>query len=143
MVHHLYVLARETWTVLATPQGVSGLRRDAVAFAKRHDVSEPPIADLTLALSEALSNAVVHAFHPGRPGTVSVRLSVDWEHALVRVWVFDDGHGMRPRMDSPGIGLGMPLMATLAEEFDVRSAPGGSGTEVEMMFRLDTPATLH
>jgi hypothetical protein len=42
---------------------------------------------------------------------------------------------MHPRADSPGAGLGLPLIAKVAESFSV-SAPPGGGTEVSMTFAL-------
>jgi serine/threonine-protein kinase RsbW/stage II sporulation protein AB (anti-sigma F factor) len=51
------------------------------------------------------------------------------------VVVHDEGRGMLPRPDSPGLGLGLPLIATLAESLEL-GTDGGS-TEVRMTFRLD------
>ena len=42
---------------------------------------------------------------------------------------------MQPRTDSPGAGLGLPLIANLAETFSV-TAPAGGGTELSMTFPL-------
>jgi PAS domain-containing protein len=41
---------------------------------------------------------------------------------------------MRPRGDSPGLGLGLPTIAQLTTSFDIRDGPGGRGTEVHMVF---------
>ena len=51
---------------------------------------------------------------------------------LVRV--LDDGRGMTPRTDSPGLGLGLTLMASMATRCDIREGPSGRGTEVRMVF---------
>ena len=45
------------------------------------------------------------------------------------VHVRDDGMGLIPRSDSPGLGLGLCLMAHETDRFEIRGAPGG-GTEV-------------
>jgi len=103
-------------------------------YASAHAVPEPPLEDLRLALTEAMTNAVLHAYHRGEPGTITV--SVEIEPGTVRVAVVDDGDGMRPRIDSPGLGLGMPLMSTLADDLDVSASPDGHGTAVRMRFAL-------
>jgi len=48
----------------------------------------------------------------------------------------DEGRGMRPRADSPGLGLGLPLIATLAETLELGSDSDDQGAEVRMTFRL-------
>jgi hypothetical protein len=42
---------------------------------------------------------------------------------------------MRPRADSPGVGLGLPIVTSLAASFEISDGPAG-GTEVRMGFRL-------
>ncbi len=86
-----------------------------------------------LAVSEAVSNVVVHGYRETSPGAFTI--SVEWNGDELRVTVSDHGCGMAPRMDSPGAGLGLPLIANLAESFSVTAPPGG-GTEVCMTFPL-------
>ena len=86
-----------------------------------------------LAVSEAVSNVVVHSYRDTRPGAFTV--SVEWDGGELRVIVRDEGCGMAPRTDSPGAGLGLPLIANLADSFSVTAPPGG-GTEVVMTFPL-------
>lgn len=136
-------MACEQWTVPAVPRECSRVRRAAVAFAAAQRVADPPINDLQLALSEAVANAATHAFTDRpEPGTVTVTVIVDEHDRQVCVRVNDDGHGIRPRHDSPGLGLGMPLITQLAEDVQIRVPPSGVGTEVAMVFRLDTPDVL-
>src|SRR5436190_14108230 len=112
-----------TWTAPAIPDSVPRLRMRAVDFAATRAVIDPPINDLKLALSEAITNAVVHAFREDTAGTVTVTLTVDPAAREVKALVIDDGLGCKPRPDSPGLGLGLPLIATLAESMEVRTAP--------------------
>ena len=58
-----------------------------------------------LAVSEAVSNVVVHSYRDASPGAFT--LSVEWNGDELRVTVRDKGCGMAPRMDSPGAGLGL------------------------------------
>jgi serine/threonine-protein kinase RsbW len=86
-----------------------------------------------LAVSEAVSNVIVHGYRERGNGAFTV--AIEWEGEHLRVTVRDEGCGMQPRMDSPGAGLGLPLIANLAETFSVTAPPGG-GTEVCMTFPL-------
>jgi serine/threonine-protein kinase RsbW/stage II sporulation protein AB (anti-sigma F factor) len=55
---------------------------------------------------------------------------------VLRVIVADEGRGILPRADSPGLGLGLPLIATLAESLELGTGANDQ-TEVCMTFRLD------
>jgi anti-sigma regulatory factor (Ser/Thr protein kinase) len=90
-------------------------------------------AAVRLAVSEAVSNVVVHGYREPPPGDFTLRVEADGDE--LRVIVRDAGCGMQPRMDSPGAGLGLPLIAHVAETFSVTENPGG-GTEVCMTFPL-------
>src|SRR4051812_492806 len=127
-------MAVRTWEFPALADCVSGARHVVTAFAGVHAVPEPPLENVRLALSEAVTNAVLHGYRAREPGTI--RVVVQIEPAEVTVSVTDDGDGMSPRLDSPGLGLGMPLMTTLADTIEVGSAPDGHGTAVHMHFTL-------
>ena len=89
---------------------------------------------MRLAVSEAVSNVVVHSYREHeRRGEFTV--SIEWEADVLHVIVRDHGCGMQPRADSPGAGLGLPLIASLADSFSVVVPPDG-GTEVSMTFPL-------
>ena len=85
---------------------------------------------VALAVSEAVTNAVMHAYRDREPGAVRIFASVG-EGALV-VIVSDDGPGMTPRSDSPGIGLGLPLIAQLSTTLEIDG--DDLGTRVIMSF---------
>ncbi len=51
----------------------------------------------------------------------------------------DEGSGLAPRVDSPGLGLGLGLIAQVADSADVR-APEDGGTEVVMRFNVSRAA---
>jgi serine/threonine-protein kinase RsbW len=85
-------------------------------------------------VSEAITNAVVHAYvDETEPGEVEVVVQRMPENGGLEIFVCDEGRGMMPRTDSPGIGLGLPLVATLAERFEIQTREGG-GTRVLMAF---------
>jgi anti-sigma regulatory factor (Ser/Thr protein kinase) len=102
--------------------------RDAVAgLAERIGV---PVADVKLAVSEAVSNSVLHAFRGRAAGTISVRARTD--QGKLFVVVADDGTGMRPNLDSPGLGFGLSLITKLAA--DVTFDSSADGLTVSMSF---------
>jgi serine/threonine-protein kinase RsbW len=124
-------LAQEqTWP--ATPESVPEARRTATAWARALGAAEERLGDIALAVSEACTNAVVHAYAGDRPG--SFRVCVEPDAVGVRVLVTDWGHGMRPRHDSPGLGLGLPVIARLTSSLEVRSGAGDEGTTLVMAF---------
>ena len=129
-------MASASWSIPALPQEVPALRSAVASYAVEHEVHDPPINDLRLAVSEAVTNAVLHAFRHGPPGKVDVSLEIDRNNNEVTVVVTDDGVGMAPRPDSPGLGLGLPMIATLAHTMEIRTPPGGQGTELCMTFAL-------
>jgi PAS domain S-box-containing protein len=113
------------------PGAVTAIRVAARAFCESHGASAQTREDIALAVTEAAANAAVHAFVGREPGTI--RLTLRALAGAIAVNVIDDGNGMGPRPDSPGLGLGLPTIAHLTEHFDVRAASGG-GTELAMLF---------
>jgi anti-sigma regulatory factor (Ser/Thr protein kinase) len=112
-------------------------RREVEAYARRHGAVDP--AGVALAVSEAVTNAVVHAYiEKAQPGDVEVFAECHPGDGL-EIQVVDEGRGMKPRSDSPGLGVGLPLVAKLAEHFRVESRPSG-GTAVSMFFAVEQPA---
>jgi anti-sigma regulatory factor (Ser/Thr protein kinase) len=109
--------------------------RAAVAeFVAAAGVGEPHLAAVKLAVSEAVTNAVMHAYlHADEPG--EVRVVTCLRGATVYVTVSDDGVGMMPRLDSPGLGVGLPFIADTADTLDIESSENG-GTELRMSFRV-------
>ena len=90
------------------------------------------IGDIALAVSEACTNVVMHAYSNGAGGAFRVVAGRDGD--TVQVTVSDGGGGMIPRPDSPGLGLGLPLIASLTDVVDVRPGKDGLGTVVAMRF---------
>jgi anti-sigma regulatory factor (Ser/Thr protein kinase) len=114
---------------------VAAARQRVAEYAHAHCVPDPPLADLKLAVSEAVTNSIVHAFRSTSTGTFTVAIDVR-PHESVTICVADDGQGLAPRNDSPGAGLGLGLINALATSVEVRTPPRGRGTEVCMMFTL-------
>jgi len=120
----------------AVPESVGRLRNAVGEFARSHGAADDLVMAVQLATSEAMSNAVVHAFvDRPEPGTINLLAGRDGHE----IWVLvrDDGSGMRPRPDSPGLGVGLPLMTRTADSLKLGESPDG-GTEVAMRFTLIT-----
>jgi len=118
-------------SMVAVPASVPVLRGDVARFATEAGISEPLLSSVKLAVSEAVTNAVLHAYVGLRPGPVHVAAWFEDDSLLVEV--SDDGAGMMPRLDSPGLGVGLPFIADMADTLDVSSSPRG-GTRLLMTF---------
>jgi serine/threonine-protein kinase RsbW len=120
-------------TLPARAENVAVVRHAFGGLADVLDVADQTLSDIKLAVTEACTNVVVHAY-PGRDdGPLGVRATV--EDATLTVVVSDHGRGIVPRPDSPGLGLGLPLIATLAESLELGTGPADE-TEVRMTFEL-------
>ena|ERR1700754_2949015 len=119
------------WNQPADARAVRRLRHCVAAFAGSAGMKGAGLSDLELAVTEALTNVVVHAYVGVESGAVDV-LAVQVDGHL-EVTVCDRGIGMRPRSDSPGLGLGLSLIASLARDTRITDTPGG-GTTVRMQF---------
>jgi anti-sigma regulatory factor (Ser/Thr protein kinase) len=120
-------------TLPSRPENVAVVRHALGGFGDALDVPDQALADIKLAVTEACTNVVVHAYPDGE-GPMGLRASVD--DGVLRVVVVDEGRGILPRADSPGLGLGLPLIATLAESLELGTGVNEE-TEVRMSFRLD------
>src|SRR5215218_6895135 len=97
-------------------------RREVEAYARQQGAVDPD--GIALAVSEAVTNVVVHAYIDApEPGDVEVFAERRPGDGL-EIQVCDDGRGMKPRRDSPGLGVGLPIVARLAQRFRVETRPG-------------------
>jgi anti-sigma regulatory factor (Ser/Thr protein kinase) len=119
-------------TLPARAENVAVARHAIGGLGDVIDVSDQTLADVKLAVTEACTNVVVHAY-PAGDGPMGVRATVNGE--LLRIVIIDEGRGILPRADSPGLGLGLPLIATLAESLELGTGTNEE-TEVRMTFRL-------
>jgi anti-sigma regulatory factor (Ser/Thr protein kinase) len=121
----------------AEPRSASKARRAVLSALSGIAVDKDAVG---IVISEAVTNAVVHAYrdreHPGR-----VHVSASLDDRGVEVSVDDDGLGMHERADSPGVGLGLPLMGDLADRVEVSNRH--PGTRIAAFFALMGPAGPH
>ena len=108
------------------------MRRRAASFALELGASEDMTRAVEVAVSETVTNAVMHAYVGREPGRVSVRCQGDGERMVVEV--IDEGVGVAVRHDSPGVGHGLALVGALAHTLEIASRSDGPGTVVTMSF---------
>lgn len=113
----------------ATPQSVARVRREIGEFAREHGVGAS--ADIALAVSEAVANAVQHAYRGGATGQVRI-VACPYPDEIVIV-VRDYGCGMRPNPNSTGAGLGLSIIGAAASEMNVER-PDDGGTRIRLRF---------
>lgn len=117
----------------AVPDAVGEARTALTSFAREAGADQEQLEAVRLAASEAVTNAVIHAYPEPDKGTVQVTAS----YLEDELWllVADGGTGLRPRANSPGLGLGLALVAQLADDFQILSR-GSGGTELRLRFKL-------
>ena len=121
-------------TYEASPRSVADGRSKLADFAAQVGATPSQVDAVRLAASEAMTNSVLHAYRGG-PGLIYVNAAV----ASGELWILisDDGCGLRPRADRPGLGLGLALISEVSDDFAVVSRATG-GTEVRIRFNLVT-----
>jgi anti-sigma regulatory factor (Ser/Thr protein kinase) len=119
-------------TLPARAENVAVVRHAVGGLGDVLEVDDQTLSDIKLAVTEACTNVVVHAYPDGE-GPMGLRAAIDLRR--LSIVVSDRGRGIVPRPDSPGLGLGLPLIATLAESLELGTGQGGE-TEVRMTFDL-------
>lgn len=119
--------------VPARAENVAVVRHAFGGLAEALALPDQIAADIKLAVTEACTNVVLHAYGEG-DGPLEVDASILDEELLVVVR--DHGTGIHPRPDSPGLGLGLPLIATLSQSLELEGGSEEHPTEVRMTFGL-------
>ena len=123
-------------TYPARASEIPAIRRAVADVARHYGADDDVLLQINLAVSEAATNAVQHAYRDRAADAAGdVRIVVRDAGDLLAVHIPDDGIGLTPRNDSPGLGLGLCLMAHETARFEIRKCAGG-GTEVVLHFEL-------
>lgn len=117
----------------ARAENIAIVRHAFGALGEVYEISEQRLSDIRLAVTEACTNVVVHAYPNEEEGPLEVEAQLTGEQLLI--FVRDRGKGIAPRPDSPGLGLGLPLIASLADDVKLGHNDDGQ-TEVRMGFSL-------
>lgn len=113
------------------------------AFVSQLDVTVEQLADIKTAVSEAVTNSIVHGYE-GAVGYITLECEI--EDSIVTVTVSDSGHGIsdislarkplytsRPELERSGMGF--TVMETFMDSVEVKSSLG-IGTSVKMTKNL-------
>lgn len=116
-------------TYEVSAETVGRVRDQLAAIARAWGLDPETVHGVRLAVSEAATNALVHGYRR-RPGPLAIRAECNGRGIVI--CIRDHGGGCRPRTDSPGLGLGLPVMASVTERLEVSDED--PGTEVRMTF---------
>ena len=108
----------------AKPEYITLCRLALTGLAQLREISDDTLADLKLALTEAVSNSVRHAY--GEQGDGHVDITYELHPDRLGIQVVDDGHGFDPE-ETPTFagaelsegGLGIAIIRTIADEFEL------------------------
>ncbi len=123
-------------TLPARPESIAVVRHVLGALAEALDLPPRLVEDVRLAVTEASTNVVRHAYGDGEgPLEVIVQPGEDESLAVV---VADRGHGIHcsADADADGPGLGLALIAALADGLEIQHSPR-TGSRLAMSFRRD------
>ncbi len=119
---------------------IAVVRRALEAIAEELGLPRRLVEDMRLAVTEACTNVVRHAYADGEADAANaLRVELLPREGGMRVIVSDDGRGLRPSPDLGGPGLGLPLIAALTSELEVTHGADERGSRVAMSF---APASI-
>jgi anti-sigma regulatory factor (Ser/Thr protein kinase) len=126
-------------TLPARPENVAVIRHVLGAFAEALHLPEALVEDVRLAVTEACTNVVRHAYDGGTdPGPLEIVIRPHGD--ALDVIVSDRGRGIGPSPDTLGPGLGLPLIAAIVDRLEIQHAPS-AGSRLAMSFQCG-PARL-
>ncbi len=123
-------VATAHWEHEAHVRAVAEIRQGVRGFAQLHGMDEEGCRNVAVAVSEAVTNSVRHAYPAGTSGPVAVDAATDGTYLSVRVT--DRGTGGA----GTSLGLGMPLMAELSDRIEMGPGRNGLGTAVLLEFTI-------
>ena len=122
------------------------IARTAITVFAKQMIPTPTkddISNITTAVSEAVKNAIIHAY-PDQLGNISIKATII-DGDILQIKVSDKGQGIpnveevrKPSFTTGGIacsGMGFTIMETFMDTLDVRSTPG-KGTTVTMKYHI-------
>lgn len=118
------------------------------AFVAPLDPSVEELTEIKTAVSEAVSNSIIHAYESDQKGMVSVECLIDRDDRII-VIIADQGVGIEDvelareplytsKPNEERSGMGFTVMESFMDKLEVESKPG-IGTTVTMIKRLDRP----
>jgi serine/threonine-protein kinase RsbW len=121
----------------AKPEYITLCRLALTGLARVRPFAEETLADLKLALTEACSNSIRHAYSTDEDG--HVQISYELGDDRIAIEVVDDGEGFDPDARGEGTeeltegGLGIAIIRSIADEFALDSTPGSRGSRLRFV----------
>jgi serine/threonine-protein kinase RsbW len=116
-------------TIPARPEFIALGRLALTGLARTRALSQEVVADLKLALTEACSNSVRHAYDEGRLGVVRIRYELSPDRFVIEV--DDEGSGFDPQTieraqeELDEGGLGIAIIRALTDDLEIGPRPEG------------------
>jgi serine/threonine-protein kinase RsbW len=123
-------------SIPAKPEYITLCRLALTGLARVRPLTEETLSDLKLALTEACSNSVRHAYDDGE-GNVEILYELHPDRFVIEV--ADHGNGFDPAAaETNGDpltegGLGLSIIRSVADEFEIGSQPGGQGARLRFV----------
>lgn len=121
------------WEIPPDPRHLGVVRRQVATFASRAGMDGPTLTDVQVAVSDAVTNAILQVDAARAPGCVRVDAEKAGGELIVRVR--DVGSGGEQPPKCPLLGPRLSMIAALAKVFGVRRCEGGA-TELRMHFAI-------
>jgi serine/threonine-protein kinase RsbW len=128
-------------TIPAKPEYITLCRLALTGLSRLRPLPDETLADLKLALTEACSNSVRHAY-ADREGSVEILYELHDDRLVIEV--LDEGEGFEAGETaheadelSEG-GLGIAIIRAIADEFEVGERSGGTGSRLRFVKVLPT-----
>jgi len=127
------------------PENVAFARVAVAAFVSQLDFTLSDIEEIKVAVSEAVTNAIIHGYDNN--SDCMVRLEIKIVEEFMEMEIIDTGKGIVDiakalestySTDPERMGLGFAFMQSFMENLEVSSSPG-KGTRVKMSRRAGTP----
>jgi serine/threonine-protein kinase RsbW len=125
-------------TIPAKAEYITLVRLALSGLSHLRALSEETLGDLKLAVTEACSNSVRHAYRDGREGSVDVVYELHSDRLIIEVR--DDGEGFvaadQSAVGASGLnegGLGIAIIRALADELEVGPGESGKGSRLRFV----------
>jgi serine/threonine-protein kinase RsbW len=121
-------------TIPARAEYITLCRLALTGIARLRELSDELLADLKLALTEAASNSVRHAYGDRDAGVVDISYQLFSDRLVIEVT--DDGEGFDPAEAEGSVaelsegGLGIAIIRAIADDVEFGAQPGGKGSRL-------------
>jgi serine/threonine-protein kinase RsbW len=128
-------------TIPAKPEYITLCRLALTGISRFRELSEETLSDLKLAITEACSNSVRHAYADG-DGSVDIRYQLHSDRLVIEV--ADNGEGFDPHHaesdedDLAEGGLGIAIIRSVADELEIGPGSDGRGSRLRFVKNLKT-----